>query len=104
MRSTILLLVAVAYPAVADAGPCAIQALSPHPLVQAAIAPGGGVIVGLLRGGFGKESASSAIDKAWRFRDVNTLVEPSRTSRRVSPCTRYRRPSRRMDPRRDPRR
>jgi hypothetical protein len=77
MRSTLLLLIAMAYPTVADAGPCAIQSLTPHPLVHAQIAPGGGVVVGLIRGGFHTNSATSAVDKAWRFRDVNKLVEPA---------------------------
>jgi hypothetical protein len=76
MSRAFLLLVAIAYPSLVDAGPCLIQPLTPTPLVNAPVAPGGGVIVALLRG-VGSKSAMSAVDKAWRFRDVNKLVEPT---------------------------
>ena len=77
MYRAILLLVAIACPTVTEAGPCAIRALPPQPIVNSAIAPGGGVIVGLLHPGVGTTSHASAIDKRWRFQDVNQLVEPT---------------------------
>jgi len=79
MRSAILLVLAIAFPSAASAGPCAIQSLAPAPLVNAPVEPGGGVIVALTRMGFGSQSASSAVDKKWRFKDVNALVEPEVT-------------------------
>lgn len=77
MRSAILLVLAVAYPQVASAGPCAIQSPQRAPLVSAPVSPGGGVIVALRRAGFRAQGATSAVDKAWRFKDVNALVEPA---------------------------